>query len=340
MSKKANPKLIGAFVIGGFALAVGAVAVFATGRFFEDTKQWVVFFDQSVKGLQVGAPVAFRGVQLGAVSGIVVEYNAETSDIRVPVIFEIYPDRLSVVGATTRSDEDSTRALIEHGLRVQLQSQSLVTGQQFIQMDFFPDDPPQYRAGDHPLPEFPSVPSAIAQIEETFQTAAEMAPELLTEATEFLASAGELLDDKNKESISNILDNVERFSVALAEGDGEIGEILDETTALLGNLQDTSAELELIVKNVHENRDTITNAVEQIAAAGAAVTRMSDQVNNLIAETRPGIRDFSNEGLYEFTGLAQDGQDLFEQISRVADELERDPARFLFGDRQQGVNTE
>ncbi len=340
MSKKANPKLIGAFVVGGFALAVGAVAVFATGRFFEDSSQYVVFFDQSVKGLQVGAPVAFRGVDIGAVSDIVVEYNAETNDVRVPVIIEIYPERLSVIGTPTRTTQDSNRELIEHGLRVQLQSQSLVTGQQFIQMDFFPDRPPQYRAGDYPLPEFPSVPSAIAQIEETFRTAAEMAPELLTEATEFLASAGELLDDKNRESISNILANFERFSVALAESDGEIGEILDETTVLLGNLRDASAEIEEIVSNIHESRDTIANAFEQVTAAGAAVTRMSDQVNNLIAESRPGIRDFSNEGLYEITGLAQDGQDLFEQISRVADELERDPARFLFGDRQQGVNTE
>jgi phospholipid/cholesterol/gamma-HCH transport system substrate-binding protein len=52
------------------------------------------------------------------------------------------------------------------------------------------------------------------------------------------------------------------------------------------------------------------------------------------------LRDFTQTGLYEYTGLAQDAQRLVDQITRVAEELERDPARFFFGDRTQGVATE
>ena len=62
-------------------------------------------------------------------------------------------------------------------------------------------------------------------------------------------------------------------------------------------------------------------------------------MNSLLAENRTGLQDFTNEGLYEITGLAQDGQAMFDQISRVFDEIERDAPRFLFGDRQQGVDT-
>jgi phospholipid/cholesterol/gamma-HCH transport system substrate-binding protein len=63
---------------------------------------------------------------------------------------------------------------------------------------------------------------------------------------------------------------------------------------------------------------------------------MADQVNNLVAENRQGLRDFSETGLYEITGLAQDAQRMVNQINRVAEQLERDPSRFLFGDRNQG----
>jgi phospholipid/cholesterol/gamma-HCH transport system substrate-binding protein len=67
---------------------------------------------------------------------------------------------------------------------------------------------------------------------------------------------------------------------------------------------------------------------------------MADQVNNLAAENRQGLRDFTENGLYEITGLAQDAQRMVNQITRLAEQLERDPARFLFGDRNQGVRAE
>ena len=64
---------------------------------------------------------------------------------------------------------------------------------------------------------------------------------------------------------------------------------------------------------------------------------MADQINAAVAENRDGLRDFTQTGLYEYTGLAQDAQRMVDQITRVAEELERDPARFLFGNRTQGV---
>jgi len=340
MSKKANPKLIGAFVIGGLALAVGAVAVFATGRFFQETEEFVVFFDQSVQGLQVGASVGFRGVQVGAVTQVVVEYNLETANLRVPVIFELFAERIQTVGAETRTDAEQSRVLIEeHGLRAQLQVQSLVTGQQTIQLDFFPNAPLNYVAGDYGIEEFPAIPSAMAQVQDSLEDIAAGAPELIAEGTRFLQSAGQVIDERNKTAIANILANVQEVTEALADDDHGVGSILDTTEGLLTNLQEASAAVEEIAESVVEGRENIENAVVQIGNAGEAVTRMADQVNNLLAENRTGLQDFTNEGLYEITGLAQDGQAMFDQISRVFDEIERDAPRFLFGDRQQGVDT-
>ncbi len=339
MSKKANPKLIGAFVVGGIALAVGVVAVFATGRFFQETEEFVVFFDQSVQGLQVGAPVGFRGVQVGAVTKIVVEYNLETDDIRVPVIFELFSERIQTVGTETRTDAEQSSQLIERGLRAQLQVQSLVTGQQTIQLDFFPGAPLTYAGGVEGIEEFPAIPSSMAQIQDSIEDLAAGAPELIAEGTRFLASAGQVIDDRNKTAFANILSNVEQVSAEMADSDHGIGSILNATEEMLTNLEAASASIEEIANNVVDGRENIENAVAQIGNAGEAVTRMADQMNNLLAENRTGLQDFTNEGLYEITGLAQDGQDMFDQISRVFDEIERDAPRFLFGDRQQGVDT-
>lgn len=342
MSKKASPKLIGAFVIGGFALAVGAVAVFATGRFFQETTRWVVFFDQSVRGLKVGSPVTFRGVEIGAVTEIVVEYNYGTSDIRVPVVIEIHSERIDVIGVedvSSDDDDEGPSRLIDKGLRAQLQIQSLVTGQQMVQLDFFPNSDPKY-SGDYPLREFPTVPSDMSQLQESVEEVTDLAPALITNATELLAHADELLNEENKAAVAGILANLESFTGTLADSDDEIAEIMSGATSLIANLNEASEGVETIVDNIAENRDSFNAAIVEVGEAGAAVERMADQINGMIAENRPGLRDFSSEGLYEITGLAQDGQDMFDQISRVADELERDPSRFLFGDRQQGVNTQ
>lgn len=341
MSKKANPKLIGAFVIGGFALAVGAVAVFATGRFFQDTTRWVLFFDQSIQGLQVGAPVSFRGVDIGSVTDIVVEYDTDTLDIRVPVIIEIYAERITVIGDETgaRDSYEASLRLIEDGMRAQLAVQSLVTGQQMVQIDFFPGTEPQYR-GDYPLREFPTVPSDMSQLQESLQDATDLAPELIIAATNLMKDADDIFTDDNKAAIAGILTNLESFTGTLAESDDEIAEIMTGTTSLIANLNTASEGVDAIVTNIAENRDTFNTAIAEVGEAGAAVERMANEITGLVAENRSGIQDFTNEGLYEITGLAQDGQDMFQQISRVADELERDPARFLFGDSQQGVDTQ
>jgi phospholipid/cholesterol/gamma-HCH transport system substrate-binding protein len=80
--------------------------------------------------------------------------------------------------------------------------------------------------------------------------------------------------------------------------------------------------------------------IDEWTVAASATRRMADEVEQLVAENRQGLRDFTHRGLYEYSGLAQDVQGLVDQINRIAEELERDPARFLFGDRAQGISAE
>ena len=138
--KKANPKTVGGFVLGAVILAVIAVGVFGGGRFFEERKTYVAFFPGSLMGLRIGAPVEMRGIQIGTVTDVWVEVDPESLEFMIPVLMEIELSRIR--GATTADDAGGrSRELVEKGLRVQLAAQSLVTGQQSIQMDFHPDTP-------------------------------------------------------------------------------------------------------------------------------------------------------------------------------------------------------
>jgi len=177
MGKKANPALIGAFVVGGIALLIVGLMLFGSGQLFKHTGQYVLFFPGAVDGLNVGAPVKFKGVEIGSVKDIRLRFGQEmkglinanqvAEGIRVPVIVEIDYDKITGHGGSSeRTNPQGVKALIDLGLRGQLNSQSLVTGLLFVQLNFAPDAPAIFvlpPGGD--LPEIPTIPTTIEQVQ-------------------------------------------------------------------------------------------------------------------------------------------------------------------------------
>ncbi|MEN8206043.1 MAG: MlaD family protein [Pseudomonadota bacterium] len=142
MSKHASPTLIGIFVAGAIGLIVAGILIISGGKLLlTDKTNYVLHFKGSVKGLNIGSPVRFRGVNIGTVTDIQLVVDEEESDIRIPVIIEIDNTKFirSQTGKSRKMDDDSMTELVEAGMRAQLQLQSLLTGQLFIQIDFFPN---------------------------------------------------------------------------------------------------------------------------------------------------------------------------------------------------------
>src|SRR5262245_45321906 len=139
MAKRANPTVIGAFVLGGIALAVGAVLILGGREWFKRPVTCVMAFDDSVAGLAVGSPVSFRGVQLGTVSSVQLRYNTTL----IVVFAQIDPSRIrGAPGEVTPGRvERSIQEAVKNGLRAQLKVQSLLTGQLYIGLDYSPDTP-------------------------------------------------------------------------------------------------------------------------------------------------------------------------------------------------------
>lgn len=155
MSKKVNKTAIGLFVLTGIVLLILSILVFGSGSLFKSTYKYVLYFDGSLKGLSVGAPVTFRGVKIGSVKHIGLVYNENAREIALPVIIEI---EQRIKGAPSLGDPDSDKKMIALGLRARLEIQNLLAGQLMISFDFYPDKAPVFYGLKNDYPELPTVP--------------------------------------------------------------------------------------------------------------------------------------------------------------------------------------
>jgi len=168
MSNKASKAVIGAFVLGAVCLVVAGVVIFGSGRLFSHQQKFVMYFDGSVKGLSIGAPVVFRGVKIGSVVDIVLQGDLRDMTFRVPVIAEIDLGRFHLTHVAPDS-ADYQKALIDRGLRAQLQTQSLVTGQLVVDFDFRPDKPARFAPDTTGYPQIPTTSSAADELARKFE---------------------------------------------------------------------------------------------------------------------------------------------------------------------------
>lgn len=137
---------------------------------YHDTMKMVMFFSGSVRGLTVGAPVSLRGIPIGKVVNIELKIDEQTSDIHIPVIVEIEADRIKTLHEQQDvSTKDNIHRLINQGLRAQLQTGSLLTGQLFIALDMFPKNKAIAHSNETDYPEFPTVPNSLDQITQSAQ---------------------------------------------------------------------------------------------------------------------------------------------------------------------------
>ncbi|MFA5617200.1 MAG: MlaD family protein [Syntrophorhabdaceae bacterium] len=165
MSKPVNKTLIGIFVITAIAVIVAAVIVFGSGKFFTRTFKAVCHFEGSVGGLSVGAPVVFKGVRIGTVSDVILRFDSKRKIFVIPVYLEIQPDKIRSEGPRPKTLGENLDMFIKNGLRASLETQSFVTGQLQVALDFYPDKPATFAEHkmDFETPEIPTVPTRLQE---------------------------------------------------------------------------------------------------------------------------------------------------------------------------------
>jgi len=173
---RANPAVIGGFIVGAVVLAIAGVMILGSGKLFTETIKCVMYFEGAIQGLHVGAPVNFRGVKVGSVTSIKMRFDRQNLDIRIPVIVD-FPKgaggAMEMLNADPRTPKDTLAALIDRGLQAQLQTDSLVTGLLFIQLDLplatSPEAAPKEATIDPAtkLLEIPTVPTTLPRFSES-----------------------------------------------------------------------------------------------------------------------------------------------------------------------------
>jgi len=138
-------------------------------RAYTSKARFVLHFGESVRGLAVGAPVEFKGIRIGSVTGIRLEYDPKSGTFLIPVVIEIEPERVleraPARGEGLRAAPQATfQALVKRGLRARLQTGSLLTGQLFVELDMHPKSKIRLAGVPGPYPELPTIPGSLGQM--------------------------------------------------------------------------------------------------------------------------------------------------------------------------------
>ena len=165
MSEKQQTVAIGAFVIGA-SLIMLLLLIYLLGSGFGKTEKVVMVFDGSVKGLNIGAPLALRGVKVGEVTDIDLILDSAKTNVIMQIEANFDAQNIHRKGIT---DTNLTEELISRGLRAQLNSQSLLTGLLYVELDFHPESPLNLVDIDSPYLQFPTIPTNLERITKKLQ---------------------------------------------------------------------------------------------------------------------------------------------------------------------------
>ncbi|GIW40934.1 MAG: paraquat-inducible protein B [Candidatus Binatia bacterium] len=300
MAKRANVTLIGGFVVGAAALVVLGITLFGSGRLFRETHEYVLYFDSSVNGLTVGAPVKFKGVEVGSVKDILLSLDGQGfGDVRIPVIIELDAEKITEKGVQLDLDDPRTMEnLIRQGLRARLSTESIVTGLLYVSLDFHPGTPIDLvKPPNVPYQEIPTLPTIL----EEAQTAAS---EIIAKFQEI--DLAKLVDSATEtmQSLNEILRSP-TLRAAVESLDGTV-ENLDRTVASIRKLaEDLNSHLGGVTKSLERTAGEATRALEEARLTLEALRELAEpgsplthQIGKTMEDVAAAARAFRNLAEY------------------------------------------
>src|SRR5271167_3295129 len=279
MGKRVNPATVGAFVLGAIGLILVAVVVFGSGHLFRKTHEFVIYFAGDVNGLRAGAPVKFKGVEIGMVQRIKLRLeqdinpnnNMLTADVRIPVVIELDEDKIVSHGGTSidLSDPHTIPNLIREGLRAQLGSDSFVTGLMFVALDIEPNTPIQMVAPPgSPLQEIPAIPTTLEQAQAVAVRIFERLDKVdfaavFTQMTAMLDSIRQVTSSPGlRETVNNSEKTREQLDRTLAGAQQTLSTVNSQVPPLSNSLQKTSVSADAAPKQDRLTLGTVQTAIE------------------------------------------------------------------------------
>ena len=324
METRANHVVIGAFVLVVVFGLFGFVLWLAKIEIDQEFAYYRVTFDEAVSGLSIGGDVRYSGIPVGTVTTI-----------------EIAPDDPSRVRVTLEVTRD-TPVRADTVAKLELQG---ITGVAFVQLSG------GTAAAGAPKPGPNGEPPVLRAEQSAIQALFAGAPELINRAVILIDAVTKLVNDDNRAALGHILANVDDLSGRLARRGPELEQMLgdlqqiagrsNELMGRLNNLLDSAdATLSVARGSLSTADDLMEGDVRQTLADLSGASQQFQAVGKdlqiLVADNREGLTAFSNDGLLELTRFLEEARGLIAAASRLIEDLESDPAQFLFGDQQGG----
>lgn len=309
---------VGLFVLGSLALLVAGIILLGGGKRLTSDTEYVLYFSSSVSGLSIGSPVMMRGVPLGTVTGISLMTDASNAGVITPVRIRINSDNLVLASgqhvSSEQAEQEIIREMISKGMRAQLQTPSLLTGQSRVQLDFYPDTEAKFLSPT-PLLEIPTIASPIESLQK---------------------SLGKIPLDSLFHSLENSLLLINEFlaSGTLQRTFKAVEGTFTTTNDLLKELGDAPKLAERILANLEKASVTMGNqapgAMEDLREAlrefGAASRALHDFASSSRTLVAPDSSLTNN-----LTRLLRDGAAAARSLRNFADTLDRNPESIIRG---------
>jgi len=276
-----KPVLVGTFVLGGVALAVLAILLFSSIHLFTRTFLIVGVFNGSVAGLGVGSPVTFRGVTIGKVQRLQVQMDVSNKTGIIPVYMQLEPDKIVWVNGKLHISAKSFQEAVKGGLRAQLRSESLVTGQLSVDLDFYPGTPIVLTHLSDDEPEVPTLPSDMQNLKDEIRDL--NLRELGEKARLMLASMQHLLDQTS----GRIGPLADRLDNTLEAARGALVAVQTSAVRTLGDVDKLANEGRLQIATNGRDLDELLRTTQATAVQAQS---LATSLNDLTAERSP-LRD-------------------------------------------------
>ena len=323
MSTKVNKTAIGAFVLGAVALAVAAVLVLGAGKFFTTVHTYITYFEGSVKGLNIGSPVMFRGVKVGQVTDISIMTDMAAKKLMIPVVFTLEPAKFKGTNAAFQRDPKKIEiAVKEMGLRTQLQSMSFVTGQLMVSLDFFPDKPANFVGLSKEYPEIPSIPTPLEQLQKTLEDLPfKEIVENLNEAIEGVNTLVNSIDPKK---------TLETIEAALRDTQVLVKHVDEKIDPLADSLVKTSSSAEA---TLNETKETMAAARGEMKELVATMKSTLESAQAALKQSERTLQAYSDDSRLttEMNKTLRDLSATTRSLKHLSDYLERHPESLLRG---------
>lgn len=306
METKAHHALVGFFVV---CLAGAGVFFFlwlSQASLDREFREYEVVFDGAVRGLSTSSEVRFNGIQVGEVTDLGLNRDDPTQ-----VIARIRVD------ATTPIRTDSYAQLEPQG----------ITGLSYLQVT--PGDPDSPLLGPGPNGRLPRIFARAPQLEDLIAGG----EDLLATAQTTFGRVNRILDEENRETLNRILQNVEAITAAFAEDE----QLLNDLRRTLGSIDTAANDLSVAARTFDQfSRDatvlieeSITPMAADVSTASIGVDQAAIEFYDALEAVRPGLEEFSEDGLSELSASARDLRSLIAALERIALELEENPSSFI-----------